>query len=391
MTIKLYYKDPYIQTFSARVVKQEQDYVILSETAFYPTGGGQPHDIGTLNGIAVTNVEIIDNEIRHYLETTLPANTDYVEGSIDWERRFDHMQQHAGQHILSAAFDNLFNLKTVSFHLGNDRSTIDLDISEVSEQQLVDVEALANQVILENYPIETKWVTEEELVHYKLRKETKVKEDIRLVIIPHFDINACGGTHPNGTSHVGLIKILQIEKQKRNIRVEFVCGGRVISHLHRKQQVMTNLISSLSTPEKDIENAVKSLLTNCKSLEKQVADLKDLLLLYEAKELIRNTKGVIITSIFPDRSIQELQKLAKFITTEAEEIVCILISEHENRLQLVAAKGSAVHKNMKALIETVLPHINGKGGGNNSIAQGGGENKISSKQLLEIAFAYMNS
>jgi alanyl-tRNA synthetase len=391
MTNKLYYEDAYIQTFSASIIKQEQDFVVLSETAFYPTGGGQPHDIGTLNGIAVTNVEIVEGEIRHYLETSLPVNTAHVNGSIDWRRRFDHMQQHAGQHILSAAFDQLFEWKTVSFHLGKESCTIDLNISEASEQQLQQVESLVNEIILENRPIETKWVTEDELVQYRLRKATKVREDIRLVIITNFDYNACGGTHPKTTGQVGLIKILQIEKQKRMIRVEFVCGNRVITHLHRKQGIIANLISSLSSPEEKLEDAVKILLDNGKSFEKQIANLKEPLLKYEAKELIRHSEGTTTTSIFQNRTIQDLQKLAKLITLESIESVCVLISENENRLQLVAAKGSSVDQNMKELMEYILPLINGKGGGNDLIAQGAGENMVSSEQLLIKALAYIHS
>jgi alanyl-tRNA synthetase len=389
MTTKLYYKDPYIQTFSASITKQEQNYVVLSETAFYPTSGGQPHDSGILNGIQVTNVEIIDGEIRHYLATSLPPNTKYVEGAIDWIRRFDHMQQHAGQHILSAAFDNSLGFKTVSFHLGKDSSTIDLDISDISEQQLTEVEAHANKIILENRPIETKWVTEEELTQYNLRKPTKVKEDIRLVIIPDFDYNACGGTHPKTTGQVGLIKILQMEKQKRNIRVEFICGERVITHLQRKHTIITNLISSLSSPEEKLEDAVHVLLNKDKMQEKHITNLSGQILQYEAKDLIRDAEGTIITSTFENRSIQELQKLAKLITTQSIESVCILVSENEGRKQIVAARGSSVDQNMKELVEHILPLIQGKGGGNASIAQGGGESLISSEQLIESVLQYL--
>lgn len=390
MTSKLYYEDPYIQTFSAEVIKKEKDYVVLSETAFYPTGGGQPHDIGTLNGVGVRNVEIIDGEIRHFIADSLPASTEHVEGAIDWKRRLDHMQQHAGQHILSAAFDNLFGLQTISFHLGKETATIDLDISTISERQLEDAEKLANQIILENRAIETKWVTEQELAQFKLRKATNLKENIRLVIIPEFDYNACGGTHPNETGQVGLIKILQTEKQKRLVRVEFVCGERVTIHLHRKQQVILSLISTLNSPEEKLVDAAKTLLDNGKSLEKQVADLKDTLLRYEAKELLSNTEGATITSTFQNRSIQELQKLAKIIVAESLETICLLVSENEGKLQIVAAKGSKVELSMKELLTNVLPVIQGKGGGNERIAQGGGENLLTSKQLIEKALSYIH-
>lgn len=389
MTKKLYYENPYIQTFSARVLKQEQDYVVLSETAFYPTGGGQPHDTGTLNGIFVANVETIDGEVRHFLAKSLPRNVEVVEGSINWDRRFDHMQQHAGQHILSAAFESLFGFQTISFHLGKDSATIDLDTTAVSVEQLKEAEKLANQIILENRPIDTKWVTLEELAQYKLRKATTLTEDIRLVIIPDFDYNACGGTHPKETGQVSLIKILQTEKQKRHIRVEFVCGERVLTHLHRKQQVLLNLISTLNAPEKKLIDAAKVLLDNRKASEKQIADLKDMLIYYEAKELLSKTETSIITDTFQNRSIQTLQNLAKEVVVSSPETICILVSDNEHKLQIIAAKGDMVEKSMKELIVNVLPYINGKGGGNEKMAQGGGENTLSSEQLIEKALFYI--
>ena len=391
MTKKLYYEDAYIQNFSSAIVKMEVNYVVLSETAFYPTGGGQPNDTGTLNGIEVVDVEIVEGEIRHFLASPLPSDTTYVEGQVDWTRRFDHMQQHTGQHIISAAFDNLFGMKTVSFHLGKESSTIDLGVTAISEQQLQEVEALANEIILQNLPIETKWVTEDELTQYKLRKATKVKEDIRLVIIPDYDYNACGGTHPKGTGEVSSIKILQTEKQKSNIRVEFICGQRVIQHLHRKHAIITNLISSLSSPEEKLEEAVHALLGNNKALEKQIINLKNSILEYEASDLIQRTDGPLITSIFQNRSIQELQKLAKIISATALDKTCLFVAENTNQIQIVAAKGSGVEQSMKALMGHILPLINGKGGGNEAAAQGGGERLLSGNQLLEESKAFLTS
>lgn len=390
MTNKLYYENPDIQSFQAKVIEQQHDYVVLSETAFYPTGGGQPHDLGFLNGIEVTNVDVIEGEIRHFLTNPLPENTTDVNGQIDWERRFDHMQQHAGQHILSAAFEQLFGFQTISFHLGTDTVTIDLNISNVSEMQLAEVEQLANEIILENRPIETKWVTEEELSNYNLRKATSLKENIRLVIIPDFDYNACGGTHPASTGQVRAIKILQTEKQKKLVRVEFICGERILTHLHSKHQVLINLVSTLSTPENKIIDATKSILAQNKFLEKQIADLSNSLLENEAKELIKNAIGTKITSTFENKSMQELQKLAKLVIHETPKSICIFVSNNQDKLQVVAAKGNDVKQSMKELITHILPCINGKGGGNERMAQGGGEKILTSEQLIEKAISYIS-
>ncbi|MEH7305761.1 alanyl-tRNA editing protein [Neobacillus drentensis] len=392
MENKLYYQDPYLRTFIAKVVKQEQNtagnwYVVLNQTAFYPTGGGQPHDFGTLTDRNVLNVEEIDGEIRHYLDRPLDDVGEEVIGKIDWERRLDHMQQHAGQHILSAAFDHLFAYKTVGFHLGAELLTIDLETENLSQQQVQEAEELANQIILENRPIETKWVTEDELSHYKLRKETKVKEDIRLVIIPNFDDNGCGGTHPKGTLEVRAIKVLDWERQKKKVRVQFVCGNRVVTQLGQKQKVLLELTKLLNAPEKEMEQAVLRLLETNKAVEKALEQTQENLFHYEAKDILGrgNDKEqyMLVSEVFQNRSIQELQKLARIITTEEENALVYFVSENDNRLQLVCARGQAGTESMKKVIANALPLINGKGGGNDSFAQGGGEALLSGEQMLQ--------
>jgi len=388
MDNKLYYQDAYIHSFSTKVENQEKDeegnwYVILQQTAFYPTGGGQPHDIGTIGDRKVVNVEEINGEIRHYLERPLSGEKTDVEGKIDWKRRFDHMQQHAGQHILSAAFDSLFQYKTVSFHLGIETLTIDIDTEQLSEAEAMKAEELANQIILENRPIVTKWVSEAELSQYSLRKETKVKEDIRLVIIPDFDYNGCGGTHPKATGEVKAIKILNWERQKKNIRVQFVCGNRVLTQLQQKQNVLTSLTKLLNAPEKDMEQAVQRILENGRGLEKALDEAKDTLLEYEANDLIGAHENKIVSKIFQNRSIQELQKLARLITAKDDSGLVYLVSKNENRLQLVCARGTARTESMKKLLGEVLPLINGKGGGNDAFAQGGGEAVITGEKIIQ--------
>ncbi len=215
----LYYQDVMLREFDATVISKGTDengrnFIVLSNTAFYPTGGGQPHDTGTINGIEVSDVEKVGDEIRHYIQGDVSILNGDVQGQLNWQRRFDHMQQHAGQHLLTAAFVELFNLPTVSFHLGSEQVTIDLAVDTISEDQLLAAEALANDIILENRPIETTWITENELENYNLRKDVAVTGDIRLVIIPNFDYNGCGGTHPISTGQVSAIKILGIEKNE---------------------------------------------------------------------------------------------------------------------------------------------------------------------------------
>ncbi|MBU8914504.1 alanyl-tRNA editing protein [Bacillus sp. FJAT-29953] len=389
MENKLYYTDSYIKSFTAEVVKQDQDasgnwFVVLSQTSFYPTGGGQPFDKGLIEGIKVVNVEEVDGEIRHYLETPLPLEKKEVCGKLDWERRFDHMQQHAGQHILSAAFEHLFEYKTVGFHLGNETVTIDLDTEQLTEIEAEKAEELANQIILENRPIETKWVTEKELSQYPLRKETKVKENIRLVIIPDFDYNGCGGTHPKGTGEIRAIRILDWERQKKKVRLQFVCGERVLNQFSQKQKVLLGLTKLLNTPELEMEQAAIRLIEGRKVLEKELEQQQELLLKYEAKELLgKSSSAGVIGKVFQNRSIQELQKLARLVTGENAATVVVLAAENEDRLQLVCARGASRTEKMNKLIQSGLELINGKGGGNDSFAQGGGTPHVSSEVLLQ--------
>jgi alanyl-tRNA synthetase len=391
MENKLYYQDAYIKTFKAKVVKQAQDsagnwYVCLDRTAFYPTGGGQPHDIGTLANQHVINVEEIDGEIRHYLSTPFQDTKKEIAGTIDWERRFDHMQQHAGQHLLSAAFDQLFEYRTVGFHLGAEILTIDLETEVLTVHQVQKAEEMANQIIIENRPIEVKWVTEEELTQYPLRKETKVKDDIRLVIIPEFDYNGCGGTHPNATGEVSSVKVLDWERQKKKVRVQFVCGKRVTKQFQQKQQVLLELTKILNAPEKEMEQAVLRLLESNKTLEKTLEQAQENLLQYEAKELLARSNvddRKLVRVVFQNRTIQELQKLARIITTEDETAMVYFVSQNENRLQVVCARGTSGTGSMKKVVSAALPLINGKGGGNDAFAQGGGDALMSGEQMLQ--------
>ncbi|WP_066314191.1 DHHA1 domain-containing protein [Bacillus sp. FJAT-29814] len=386
---KIYYRDPYIKSFDAEVLKQEKDqegnwYVVLNQTAFYPTGGGQPFDTGTIAGQKVINVEEIDGEIRHYLHAPLSETSGRVEGEIDWHRRFDHMQQHLGQHILSAAFEQLYDYETIGFHLGNEIVTIDLETEALTQTEIERVETLANQVILENRPIEVKWVTQEELDQYPLRKETKVKENIRLVIIPDFDYNGCGGTHTKWTGEVRALKILDWERQKKKVRLQFICGDRVINQLGQKQKVLLQLTKLLNAPEEEMEQVVVRMLEQRKAMDKSVEQLKEELLEYEAKELIEKHQAAsAVSEVFQNRSIQELQKLARMIIGKNENTAALLVSQQDDRLQLVCARGSARTENMRSLAQSAFSLINGKGGGNDSFAQGGGPAQISGSELLQ--------
>lgn len=380
----LYYQDAMISEFHANVVKTGSDengyYIVLDNTAFYPTGGGQPHDTGWIQDIEISNVEKVEEEIRHYTTNDATDISGEIFANLNWARRFDHMQQHTGQHILTAAFVELFEFATTSFHLGTELVTIDLNVGEITEAQLAAAEKRANEIILENRTIETKWVTKDELASYNLRKDVQVDEDIRLVIIPDYDYNGCGGTHPTSTGQVGLLKILATEKMKQQIRVHFVCGNRVLDQLAMRKTVLSDVARQLSAPEEQAAEAMRKFAAATKQTEKNLKDLQDALLQFEAKELAGEK---IATRAFENRSIQDLQKLGRFITEQNDQAIALLVASNEDKLQFVAARGKAQTTSMKAISTAVLPMINGKGGGNDALVQGGGEKLLTAEALLE--------
>ncbi|EDL65855.1 serine-tRNA(Ala) deacylase AlaX [Bacillus sp. SG-1] len=387
---KLYYEDAYLREFKTKLVSQQQSedgrwFAQLEETAFYPTGGGQPFDKGTLNNSMVTEVEEVEGIIRHYIDSPLKGTYE-ISGAINWTRRFDHMQQHAGQHILSASFSKSLGYETVSFHLGRDTCTIDINTSALTEEESSKAEALANQVILQNQPIHTKWINKEEVDQYPLRKKPAVEGDIRLVIIPEFDYNGCGGTHPRSTGEVGMIKILNWEKQKKNTRVTFVCGQRVADQLHEKNSILKELTGVLNAPPSEMISAVRTLIENGNKNEKLLEEARETILVYEAEDLIKSSVdrgGVkVVKKVLQHRSMADMQKMARTIL-QTHEVVVLLVSENGDKLQYVFGSCSSCQKDMKELIGVALALTDGKGGGNPSMAQGGGSAVITGEELLE--------
>jgi alanyl-tRNA synthetase len=390
MTEKLFYQDPYINSFEATVVESGTEengrhFVVLDKTAFYPTGGGQPYDQGTIDGIEVSDVEDVNGEVRHYLNAAL--NKKQITANIDWNRRFDHMQQHAGQHILSAAFADKLGLKTISFHLGTDDVTIDLDTNQLTEAQVREAEQIANEIVFQNKPIQTKWVTLEELNNYPIRKQPKVTEGIRLVIIDGYDYNACGGTHPKTTGEVGPIHILSWEKNQKGMRIHFLCGWRAFQAFTQKQEVIQSLNRTLSSNDHELQEKVDQLLEKQHQLEKQLKDAEEQLLKIEANELLENAQVFdhfrLVARSFICRDVPECQLLSRFILDQSEDIVTLFTTKNGARLHIIGARNSQVTDiDMRELVQKGLEIINGRGGGKPERAQGGAETDLTAEGML---------
>ncbi|MDO8155901.1 alanyl-tRNA editing protein [Bacillus toyonensis] len=395
---KLYYIDAYTKDFTTKIIKQDYDkednlYVVLNETAFYPTGGGQPYDTGTLNGTLVTNVEEVNGEIRHFIAEQL--ETAEVEGKINWERRFDHMQQHAAQHILSAAFWDHFNIPTIGFHLGKETVTIDLETENLPAETIEKAVQIANNIVFENHPIRIQWMNLEEAKTLPLRKEPTLTENIRVVIIENFDYNGCGGTHPRRTGEVGLIQVLNWERNKGGIRLTFIAGWRTLKLTGQQQQIMKDVSKQLNSSETDIPAKVAQLLISQKENEKAIQTMNEKLLFAEANELLQQPAeihaGFLISKVFTNRSMQEVAKLSAIITEQQEHAITYFIIENDDKLQCILACGKTVTLDMNALLKDALPAIEGKGGGNKKSARGGGKAIMSGDEFLHQLISSLQS
>lgn len=395
---KLYYIDAYTKDFTTKIIKQDYDkednlYVVLNETAFYPTGGGQPYDTGTLNGTLVTNVEEVNREIRHFIAEQL--ETAEVEGKINWERRFDHMQQHAAQHILSAAFWDHFNIPTIGFHLGKETVTIDLETENLPAETIEKAVQIANNIVFENHPIRIQWMNLEEAKTLPLRKEPTLTENIRVVIIENFDYNGCGGTHPRRTGEVGLIQVLNWERNKGGIRLTFIAGWRTLKLMGQQQQIMKDVSKQLNSSETDIPAKVAQLLISQKENEKAIQTMNEKLLFAEANELLQQPAeihaGFLISKVFTNRSMQEVAKLSAIIIEQQEHAITYFVIENDDKLQCILACGKTVTLDMNALLKDALPAIEGKGGGNKKSARGGGKAIMSSDEFLHQLISSLQS
>src|SRR5262245_8048428 len=245
-TNRLYYTDAYRTTFAGTVIDRDENgtRVYLNETAFYPTSGGQPHDLGTLAGVPVTDVVDEGDRIAHVLASPLPTDASSAEGSIDWDRRFDHMQQHTGQHLISAVFEDLFGFPTVSVHFGPDYSTLDVEVEAVSRQQLLMVEAHANVIVAEARPVVVAF--EDAATAVGLRKASDREGALRIVSITGVDRSACGGTHVRSTAEIGPVLLRSVEKVRKTMRIEFVCGQRAVRRARRDFEALGKIAASLS-------------------------------------------------------------------------------------------------------------------------------------------------
>jgi alanyl-tRNA synthetase len=393
MTRKLYHEDAYCLTFSAPVIKQIEGAgrsgLILAHTAFYPTSGGQPHDLGTLNGVAVTEVSEDDvGQIVHWLAQPLRAAV--VEGQIQWARRFDHMQQHTGQHLLSQAFIQVCQAETVSFHLGDEVATIDVACAALGEGVINAVEARANQIIYANRPVSAHLVRRDELQRFPLRKPPVVETNIRIIEIEDFDFSPCGGTHCKQTGEIGMIKIRKWEAYKGGTRIQFVCGGRALKDYQQKTKVLRQLSEMFSSSEAELPPNLWKVQEELKALRREQAYLTKQLLEYEAVELLNAREDVggwaILQKIFPNRSVNDLKTLANNVLERSPRTIILFGAKTEEKATVLFLRSPDVPVDMRRLVQNACQLLEGKGGGQPQQAQGGGTNVAKLAEALQQAY-----
>lgn len=377
----LYQEDPLKLEFEANITNvytlpDGSSGVTLDRTYFYPTGGGQWHDTGTIEGIPVVEVIKFDDqkELVHVLEGILEIGP--VHASIDGGRRLRHMQHHTAQHLLTGCFVHLLGYETVSAHIsGYTPSTIDLEAESVSAEELMRVEDLANQIIRENHVVKSYYVSPEELKDLPLRKPPPAVEQVRIVEIDGFDYSACGGTHCLQTGMIGVLKIIKTERQNEKLRINFVAGEQALEYFRDYQRVAVDLAGHLSVGYEEVMEAVVRLEEALKSAQKELSVLRMERIGIEAQKLAEKAERVrnvhLVLESYRERPVDELRALAKEFK-DMPEVVALLASFDGKKVTAIAACGEASGKDARVLLNAVLTKIGGRGGGEARLAQGGG-------------------
>jgi alanyl-tRNA synthetase len=389
MTDRLYYPDSLLRQFTGRVIERRDTdrgpAVRLDRTAFYPTSGGQPYDTGTLGGARVLDVWDEDPDaVWHLLERPVEGE---VEGAIDWPRRFDHMQQHTGQHLLSAGFVRLLEAPTLSFHLGTDDSSIDLDVAGVTWDGAFRVEREVNRVIWEDHPVEIHFVTNAEIGNVPLRKPPKVAGTIRVVWIRDVDASACGGTHVPRTGAVGLVKIVRLERYKGGIRVGFLCGGRALAHYQRVLRGLQTVGADLSVHVDQVPETVARLAADLKDRRRELETAREALTAVEADRLwgeVAETDGARrIVAYRPDYGPDQLTALASHLAARPRTVALVAGSDAKG-IRIVCKRADDLPEvDAGAVLRQAVERLGGRGGGTGAQAQGGAP--AAAREVVEAA------
>ncbi len=381
MTERLYYTDAYLRAFTARVVTVERQGewgdrpgVILDRSAFYPTSGGQPHDTGTLAGTPVVDVVDTEDSIVHVVDGAASALTIVagaeVQGTVDWARRFDHMQQHTGQHVVSAAFSQVLGAETVSVHLGGS-STLDLAIPSLSPEDARRVEDEANRVVFDNRPVTLRFVSEAEATQLGLRRPPRRSGTIRVVEVANCDLSACGGTHVRSTAEIGPLVLRRWERTKGQVRVEFLAGWRALEDYRWKHALVNEWSGRLTVGDRELGAALDRLAHEARDRERALSEARMRLLTYEATERLAAVPAApgrkVLRVTVSRRDPNEIRQLLREITGRE---ACVVLAGDEATGRLYFARSQGDGPSMAAVLDQVCRSAGGRGGGTSEFAQG---------------------
>lgn len=390
MTTRLYYPDSFLHDFDAEVrevLDSPRPALVLDRTAFYPTSGGQIFDTGWITSVANDKfkvTEVADGEggrVVHYFEAerdfdkgSLKPGT-RVRGQVDATRRRDHMQQHSGQHVLSAAFIRLYNMPTVSFHMADDYCSIDLDTPTLSKEQIESAERLANEIILENRAVDVRFVTRDEAGKLGLRKLPPTERDeLRLIDIRDFDLTACGGTHVSQTGQIASVLLRKAEKVRQGWRVEFVAGQRAVATARRDFTTLTETAALFSAHIYDVPQQARKSLDEIRSLRKLREQSQEELAAAQAAALLAETPETngrkVVVRTLADRDLNFVKLLAQKLTRLSTHAVALLATSSPQP-SLVFAQSAGQPFDMGALMKVTMAKLGGRGGGSKDFAQGG--------------------
>jgi alanyl-tRNA synthetase len=400
-TERLYYNDSHLIEFEAQVTDKTERVsgwtaVTLDRTAFYPTGGGQPSDTGTLAGLRV--LECIDDEgncVLHVIQGRAPQIGATVKGRVDWARRLDHIQQHTGQHILSQAFVTLFNAPTRGFRVMQDFCEIDVELNNPTNESIERAVELANNVIWEDRQIIIRSVTSEEAAKLPLRKEPSREGVLRLIEIEGFDQTPCGGTHAYRTGEVGIIVVRSWERAKGLTRIEFLAGGRALADYRRANKTARGVAALFSAGRDDATKLAARMSEENKELQRRVRILEEVAAKVEADELLANVSpnsvgdsGLaatrVIAQVFENRDAESLKHLAQALIAHPHT-VALLGSRDQDAARLVFARSEDATGDMNALMRDACTMLEGRGGGKPDLAQGGGKNAGKLVEAIDLA------
>ncbi len=396
MSKRLYYTDAYQTEFAAHITAvttlNGQPAVLLDQSCFYPTSGGQPHDTGWLRAGVLTDRQVTDvvvgdqGEVLHVLSEALSQEAvgQVVHGVIDWARRYDHMQQHAGQHLLSQVFYQRFGFETVSVHFGDTESTLDLETADITPAQLAEAETYAAQLVYAALPIKAYFVPDTELHTIALRRPPKVRGMVRIVEIEKFDYSACGGTHCRSTAEIGPIKLTRLERRRGQVRVTFLCGQRAWQDYRVKHHLITEAATLFSNEIAQVPILIERNLTQLKELQRQIDELQTELLDLEAIQMLSRARELgdyrLLQQIFTDKDVATVKRLASQLQ-QYDHVICLFGIIHAGKATLIFARAADVNVHVGNLLRDGLQAMGGKGGGKEDFAQGGG---ITAQQVEEI-------